>query len=83
MAQSHLGFIYHDGRGVPPNYAAAVKWFRKAADQGDDLAQSPLGALYSLGQGVPQDVILAHMWFNLSAAKGNPAAVKSRDLLAT
>jgi uncharacterized protein len=28
-----------DGRGLQQDYGEAVKWFRKAADQGDAVAQ--------------------------------------------
>ena len=33
-AQLNLGHCYWNGKGVPQNYAEAVKWFRKAAEQG-------------------------------------------------
>ena len=33
-AQSNLGVMYDNGKGVPENDAEAVKWYRKAADQG-------------------------------------------------
>ena len=75
--------MYSNGTGVPPDYAEAVKWFRKAADQGSARAQLHLASKYLYGQGVPQDYVLAHMWFNLSAAQGNPPAASSRDRLAT
>ena len=32
--QSNLGFMYQNGQGVAQDYAEAVKWYRKAADQG-------------------------------------------------
>ena len=35
MAQYNLGGCYFDGRGVDQSYAEAVKWCRKAAEQGD------------------------------------------------
>jgi len=35
-AQDKLGAIYANGQGVPKNYAEAVKWFRKAVEQGHD-----------------------------------------------
>ena len=35
-AQYNLGLIYFKGEGVPKNDTEAVKWFRKAADQGHD-----------------------------------------------
>jgi TPR repeat protein len=47
--------------------AEAVKWYRKAADQGYASAQWGLGEMYYAGRGVPQDYVLAHMWLNLAA----------------
>ena len=61
---------------------AALKWFRKAADQGDASAQDNLGVMYSKGQGVTQDYVEVHMWFNLAAAQGNDHARKNRDIVA-
>jgi TPR repeat protein len=43
FAQSALGFFYAEGRGVPQDYVEAVKWFRKAAVQGDATAQYNVG----------------------------------------
>ena len=42
--------------GVPKDEAEAVRWFRKAAEQGDADAQRSLGAMYDTGKGVPEDV---------------------------
>jgi TPR repeat protein len=61
------------------DYAEAVKWYRKAAEQGDAEAQSRLGFLYYMGQGVPQDYLLAHMWFNLAASQYSASENKDRD----
>jgi hypothetical protein len=36
--------MYHDGEGVLQDYAEAMKWFRKAADQGDAEAQYALAS---------------------------------------
>ena len=38
MAQLVLGNCYYNGWGVKKNNAEAVKWYRKAAEQGNDLA---------------------------------------------
>jgi len=38
-AQYNLGIRYDKGRGVPENDAEAVKWWRKAAEQGHEDAQ--------------------------------------------
>jgi hypothetical protein len=37
-AQCWLGMMYAKGEGVKQNHYEAIKWFRKAADQGNDRA---------------------------------------------
>ena len=59
-AQFILGLMYDNGRGVPQDYAMAVKWYRKAAEQGIAKAQFNLGISYEDGQGVPRNYILAY-----------------------
>ena len=46
-AQSFLGDMYGDGLGVAKDEAEAVKWYRKAADQGYATAQFNLGVIYA------------------------------------
>ena len=53
IAQNNLGVIYEIGEGVPQDYKDAVKWYRKAAEQGHATAQLSLGLMYHYGQGVP------------------------------
>ena len=48
----------------------AVKWFRKAADQGNDWAQNNLGICYHKGKGVPQDSGEAVKWYRKAADQG-------------
>ncbi len=48
----------------------AVKWYTKAAEQGNAEGQSSLGRMYYFGRGVPQDYIKAYAWSNLAAAQG-------------
>lgn len=48
-AQYHLGIMYSNGTGVPEDDAEALKWFRKAAEQGHRNASVLLGGLYSIG----------------------------------
>ena len=46
-AQNNLGFMYRFSVGVPQDYAEAVRWYRKAAEQGD--ADAPVfGVLASV-----------------------------------
>ena len=74
--------MYENGQGVPQDYAAAVKWFRKASDQSFALAQTSLGTMYERGMGMTKDYVQAHMWYNLAAAQGQKDAGKFRDSLA-
>ncbi len=96
-AQAALGLMYAEGQGVALDYAEAVKWLRKAAEQGQAttlegrraiaLAQFALGGMYAGGAGVPQDYVLAHMWIILAASRFAPgserdAAAEIRNILA-
>jgi hypothetical protein len=74
--------MYDRGEGVPQNYREALRWYRKAADQGNAIAQYNIGAMYASGHGVPQDYVTAHMWFSLSAAQDDGDATKNRDVIA-
>src|SRR5215471_11681464 len=61
--------MYEGGKGVPQDYAEAVKWCRKAADQGYSAAQFNLGTAYANGQGVPRDDAEAK-WYRKAADQG-------------
>jgi uncharacterized protein len=74
VAQTGLGFMYREGRGVPQDDAQAAAWFRKAADQGADYAQVMLGMMYRKGSGVPQDDAQAAAWFRKPADQGDAGA---------
>ncbi|MBR6480374.1 MAG: sel1 repeat family protein, partial [Thermoguttaceae bacterium] len=52
----------------------AVKWYRKAAEQGDPDSQSNLGTCYETGNGVKQDKQEAVKWFRKAAEQGDPDA---------
>ena len=74
-AQYDLGLCYEYGRGVTQDYYEAVKWFRKAAEQGDAYAQRNLGGCYYDGQGVTQDYYEAVKWYRKAAEQGNANAM--------
>jgi TPR repeat protein len=67
---------------MPQDYSQAVKWFRKAADQGQIIAQLNLGVMYANGDGVPQDYVLAYMWSSIAASNGQEGASMNRDAIA-
>ena len=53
------------------NYTEAVKWYRKAADQGHAGAQKSLGYCYHMGKGVTQSYSEAVKWYRKAADQGN------------
>jgi hypothetical protein len=55
LTQLNLGDMYLNGQGVAQDYAEAVKWVRKSADQGYSVAQARLGYMYLNGKGITQD----------------------------
>ena len=64
------GLRYHNGEGVPKDMTEAVKWYRKAAEQGLAEAQFNLGVLYGDGEGVPKNDAEAVKWFRKAAEQG-------------
>ena len=47
-----------------------MKWYRKAAEQGDAQSQGNIGVMYYAGQGVTQNYIQAYKWFYIAGNKG-------------
>jgi len=45
VAQFILGYMYDEGKGVPKDYDEAVKWYSRAAKQGNKEARHNLGLL--------------------------------------
>lgn len=74
--------MYSKGNGVSQDYAEAVTWYRKAAEQGKKAAQYNLGKVYANGEGVKKDYVKAYMWFNVAAISGHDPYIKSRDKVA-
>ena len=73
-AQFCRAFCYLGGWGVRQNQTEAVRWMRKAAEQGFADAQDQLGLLYVQGQGVPKDMTEAIKWIRLAAEQGHTEA---------
>ena len=49
------------------DYAQAVSWYRKAADQGNANAQLNLGVFYAEGRWVIKSCVIAYALYNVSA----------------
>ena len=75
-AQNNLGVKYEKGQGVEQDFKEAVKWLRKAADQGLAGAQSNLGYIYANGKGVEQNFATGYAWWNIAATNGDQNAKK-------
>jgi len=85
--QFNLGLMYYKGRVTAQDYTKAVKWWRRAAEQGFAEALNNLGMMYGNGDGVPRDSVQAHKWFDLAASRHPPGrkrrkSMRDRDFLA-
>lgn len=80
-AQFMAGKMYSDGDGVEQDYAKAVYWYTKAAEQGHNEAQNNLAARYATGTGVEKNITTAKQWYAKAAAQGNAAAAHTLQQL--
>lgn len=67
--------MYISGEGVKRDGAEAVRWWMKAAEQGDSVAQYNVGQSYLQGDGVGQDFTEAARWYRRAAEQGNSGAI--------
>jgi TPR repeat protein len=59
---------------IEKNYVEAVKWYHKAAEQGDASAQFNLGWCFNNGRGVAEDPVEVVKWYRKAAEQGNARA---------
>ena len=74
-AQTQLGRLYFEAKGVTRDYEQAIAWWRKAANQGQQKAQIVLGDLYYQGDhvaircpancGIQRNLVTAYKWYRL------------------
>ena len=69
--------MYYEGRGVAQDYAAALIWYNKSAEQGNTHAQYQLGNMYYYGLGVAEDHAEALKWYYKAAKLGHAEAQKA------
>jgi TPR repeat protein len=74
-SQLLVGYAYDTGEGTAKDPAAAVKWYRKAAEQGHPKAFGLLGQKYRIGVGVDRDLVQANVFFTLGSRRGEMLAV--------
>jgi hypothetical protein len=74
-AQYYLGIVYYYGEGVTADRSEAVKYFRKAAEQGHVHAMVNLGmVLWRSDEMEGGDRSSAASWFSRAASHGDPNA---------
>ena len=70
-----VGDLYAKGGKLPPNFAEAAIWFRRAAEANHRGAARALGMLHLTGAGVGRDQEEAARWFRVAALAGDRNAV--------
>jgi len=75
VAMRRTGAFFELGRGVPQDYAEAMRWYRRAEAAGDATALVNIGRLYDRGHGVPQSYGEALNWYRKAAAAGQPSGM--------
>ena len=63
------------------NPPEAVKWYRKAAEQGHEYGQNNLGFCYITGEGVVKNDLEGYKWVLLAAAKGAKKAKENASIV--
>ena len=73
-AQTQLGDLYTEGKGIEKNEQKASYWYAKAADQyrlqaekGDAQARWKYGLCFAYGKGVEKDPEQAVLWYTKAA----------------
>jgi TPR repeat protein len=70
--QDNLGWRYQNGLGFEKDFSEALKWYRKAAEQGNSFGQMHLGWMYEMGLGVEKNYARAVELYRDSAKQGDP-----------
>ena len=58
-----------------------MKWFLKAAEEGERYAPYNLGLMYEHGEGIDTDKKEAFLWYSIAGARGLTEAIRKVDLL--
>jgi TPR repeat protein len=78
MLKTVLEKCYKVGRGVDQDYAKALYWLSKAANQGIDESYYQLGMMYELGQGVTKNEDNALLLYEKASQIYDEKSIKSR-----
>jgi TPR repeat protein len=70
-----VGDLYWRGRGIAPDPAEAVKWYRRAAVRGGELAMLALARAHHAGKGADRDAEAVNFWLSQAASRRQPRAI--------
>lgn len=75
IAQFSLGVLLSTGgKGLQQDYAKAMMWFKKAADQRNASAMRQIAIAHEKGLGVPASPAMAQEWYLRAADRGDAMA---------
>ncbi|MFH1706626.1 MAG: tetratricopeptide repeat protein [Planctomycetota bacterium] len=69
-----VGFCYRNGHGVEQDFAKALPYYRKAADQGCPTGAYWLAHAFEHGESVAKDIATALKWYRIASARGDADA---------
>lgn len=82
-AQFYLGVLYHNGDNeTPPDYAKAINWYEKAANQGQLQAQVNCANIYQFGPEAFRNIDKATFWLTKAAEQNDPIAHANLGIIA-
>lgn len=62
--------IYQNGENIEQDRTKAYEYFKKAAEQGDEISQYDVGRCYEYGDGVEKNEFEAVKWYRKAAEQG-------------
>ena len=80
-AEFEVGIRQLDGRGVPQNTEAGLRWLERAAESGLAPAHFRIAGLYEKGIGVKKNLVTARRHYVAAAEKGNAKAMHNMAVL--
>jgi localization factor PodJL len=80
-AMHNLAVLSAGRENGTPDYPAAARWFRDAAERNLPDSQFNIGVLHESGLGVEKNTKQAYKWFTLAAAGGDMEAARRREQL--
>ena len=76
-----VGYFFEKGKGVSKDEKEALKWYTKAAEQGDAYSQWRLGYFFEEGKGVPKDEKEALKWYTKAAEQGHAESTQKTKFI--